>query len=133
MSIYDAMAQVDDSCAGYLNAVPEEPRASARNLLQYLALRRHDLRRPQALLASQGLSSLGRMESHVRSGLERVLNILHVLNGTEWAPALDRAPGPHGLRPSCKSGFLSDRKPDTPRSALHRFSNRPVFSRRRMR
>jgi hypothetical protein len=46
-------------------------------LIHYLALRRHDIRRLQEQLAALGLSSLGRMESHVlaggdRSGLEGV-------------------------------------------------------------
>ncbi|MBA5876525.1 MAG: hypothetical protein GDA66_18550, partial [Nitrospira sp. CR1.2] len=40
-------------------------RWSARNLLQYLALRRRDLRPLQHRLACLGLSSLGRCESHV--------------------------------------------------------------------
>jgi pyruvate kinase len=38
--------------------------ASARNLMHYLALRRHDIRHLQSRLASLGLSSLGRTESH---------------------------------------------------------------------
>ncbi|MGZ5537796.1 MAG: pyruvate kinase, partial [Chthoniobacterales bacterium] len=40
-------------------------RKSARNLIHYLALRRHDLRELQEQLAALGLSSLGRTESHV--------------------------------------------------------------------
>jgi pyruvate kinase len=55
--------------------------ASALNLLQYLALRRHDLRHVQPQLTSRGLSSLGRTESHVRQSLETVLQVLHVLDG----------------------------------------------------
>ena len=41
----------------------DDQQASARNLLHYLALRSHDLRGAQPLLASHGLSSLGRTES----------------------------------------------------------------------
>ena len=35
--------------------------ASARNLLHYLAVRRHDIRKLQENLSALGLSSLGRM------------------------------------------------------------------------
>ena len=40
-------------------------RASAQNLLAYLALRRQDLHRLQLQLSAQGLSSLGRSEAAV--------------------------------------------------------------------
>ncbi len=42
---------------------------SSRNLLHYLALRRHDIRPLQDKLASYGLSSLGRSESRVLANL----------------------------------------------------------------
>ncbi len=53
-----------------------EHRASAANLIHYLALRRHDIRQLQTELASLGLSSLGRNEQHVMGGLDAVLRIL---------------------------------------------------------
>ena len=90
--IHEAMARVDDACAGYLNAIPDDQQASARNLLHYLALRSHDLRGAQPLLASHGLSSLGRTESHVRHGLETVLKVLHALDGSSWDTLMDSAP-----------------------------------------
>jgi len=86
------MARIDHECAAYLTAIPDEQQASARNLLHYLALRRHDLRHAQPLLASHGLSSLGRTESHVRDGLETVLRVLHMLEGLPWNRAFDTAP-----------------------------------------
>ena len=49
---------------------------SAKNLLHYMALRRHDLRQLQAALASHGLSSLGRSESQVAGSLDAVLKAL---------------------------------------------------------
>src|SRR6516164_2107681 len=58
---------------------------SARNLVHYLALRRHDIRQVQEELAVIGLSSLGRTESHVLAGIEAVLKVLHRLVGREWA------------------------------------------------
>src|SRR6516162_3690871 len=57
---------------------------SVRNLIHYLALRRHDIRELQEELAALGLSSLGRMEAHVLAGIEAVLKLLNRLAGREW-------------------------------------------------
>ena len=57
---------------------------SARNLLHYLALRRHDLREFQERLAELGLSSLGRTEGYVMGGLSAVLSVLRRLKGSKW-------------------------------------------------
>src|SRR5271157_3495671 len=54
---------------------------SARNLVDYLALRRFDLRTTQRKLAELGLSSLGRSEGHVLYNLDVVLMILYRLAG----------------------------------------------------
>ena len=51
-------------------------RASARNLVHYLALRRCDIRRLQLELGQHGLSSLGRSEGYVLANLEEVLDRL---------------------------------------------------------
>lgn len=72
-----------------MQSIPDAQRASARNLVHYMALRRHDLRHAQLLLASHGLSSLGRTESHVRESLETVLHVLHALDGTVWESTLN--------------------------------------------
>lgn len=72
---------------------------SARNLLHYLALRRHDLRPLQLRLAALGLSSLGRAESHVLATVDAVLRALHRLIQRDGdlpdpvTPALDFAGG----------------------------------------
>jgi pyruvate kinase len=60
-------------------------RDSARNLLHYVALRRGDIRALQKRLASLGLSSLGRTESHVLDNLTAVTRILHCLVGRPWS------------------------------------------------
>ncbi len=67
-------------------------RASARNLVHYLALRRHDIRQVQEELAALGLSSLGRTESHVLAGLDAVGEILGRLAGIPFKPLAVRAP-----------------------------------------
>jgi pyruvate kinase len=59
---------------------------SARNLIHYLALRRHDIRQLQEQLAALGLSSLGRTESHVLAGIEAVLKVVHQLAQRAWLP-----------------------------------------------
>jgi pyruvate kinase len=84
LPVHDAMARVDAEFASYLETIPRKQQASARNLLHYLALRCHDLRHAQSTLAAHGLSSLGRTESHVRSGVASVLSVLHTLEGGTW-------------------------------------------------
>ena len=60
--------------------------SSARNLLHYLALRRHDIRELQNNLARNGISSLGRSESHVMSNLDKVLRLLHRIVDRPYQP-----------------------------------------------
>ena len=60
--------------------LPQEHTDGARNLLHYVALRRHDIRQLQQDLAAIGLSSLGRTESHVRASIGAVLRVLTHLN-----------------------------------------------------
>jgi pyruvate kinase len=67
-------SSIDDACV--------QSKESMRNLLHYLALRRHDLRELQPKLASMGLSSLGRTESSTLAGLDAVIAALEVLSGT---------------------------------------------------
>jgi pyruvate kinase len=72
-----------------VNGLAATYRDSARNLLHYLALRRHDLRELQTRLSSLGLSSLGRSESCVLPTIDSVLHILHRLRDRH-----DPAPSP---------------------------------------
>lgn len=69
-----------------LDPVHPSYRASAGNLVHYLALRRRDLRPLQSRLAKLGLSSLGRAESHVLATLDAVLEVLHRLTGLPRPP-----------------------------------------------
>jgi pyruvate kinase len=65
----------------HLEGVPIHPdhSVSARNLLSYLALRRHDIRALQVKLAKLGLSSLGRCEANVIPSVDRVIEVLQRL------------------------------------------------------
>ena len=69
-------------CQSLLDAVHPTYRESARNLLQYLVLRRHDLRPLQQRLAALGLSSLGRAEAHVLATVDALLHTLAQLTGS---------------------------------------------------
>ena len=70
---------------------------SARNLLHYLGVRQHDIRRLQDNLSTLGLSSLGRMEAHTLANLEAVLGALYRLDGREAPEPLEMRP-PVGFR-----------------------------------
>lgn len=68
------------SAQHWIDAADPRHRASARNLLHYLALRRRDLRIIQHRLSVLGLSSLGRAEAHVLATLDAVLVLLRRLH-----------------------------------------------------
>ena len=57
---------------------------SARNLVHYVSLRRHDIRELQQDLGRLALSSLGRLESHVIATLDALLALLYKIADKEW-------------------------------------------------
>jgi pyruvate kinase len=63
--------------------LPPERVLSAENLLRYLALRSKDIRPLQDRLTCLGLSSLGRVEPHVKATINAVLHNLYQLSGRE--------------------------------------------------
>jgi pyruvate kinase len=70
--------------ASELDRIPPEHRKSALNLLHYLSLRARDVRSLQEALASIGLSSLGRAESHVMHNVLLLLKHLHHMLRHSW-------------------------------------------------
>ena len=80
------MTALADRHADRLAAIDPAHQAGARNLLHYLALRSGDLRPLQLELSRLGLSSLGRAEPHVLASIDKVLGLLHRLNGRDWTP-----------------------------------------------
>lgn len=78
-----------EGCRESLGAVHPNYRASAENLLHYLAMRRHDLRPLQMRLAQMGLSSLGRAESSVMATVDAVVGALYRLGQRPWCPPTD--------------------------------------------
>lgn len=94
------MLELEATALAEQNELHESYRESAKNLLHYLALRRHDLRHIQESLAAQGLSSLGRAESHVRANvdsIERVVRRLVANNNGDSLPANDALSYEDGL------------------------------------
>ena len=67
---------------------------SAINLVHYLGIRRRDMRPLQERLAAAGLSSLGRMESHVLANLNAIIELLRCALGSNPADEIS----PHGRR-----------------------------------
>lgn len=65
--------------AARIAAVKERHRISARNLVHYVELRRHDIRELQGRLTRFGLTSLGRTESQVLPGIDALLATLTAL------------------------------------------------------
>ena len=80
-NIRGEMIAMEGQFAQELHLVHRAHQESARNLLHYMALRRHDLRQLQTRLTSYGLSSLGRSESQVISNLDAVLAALASIAG----------------------------------------------------
>jgi len=62
-----------------IGGVARAHRGSARNLVHYVAVRRHDLRPLQVAMAAHGLSSLGRMESIVHPWIDTVIETVDAL------------------------------------------------------
>ncbi|MCE9533240.1 MAG: pyruvate kinase, partial [Planctomycetes bacterium] len=98
-ALHQELLELDQKTAPDRRGLSSEYEASARNLLHYVGLRRHDLRHLQERLASLGISSLGRSEGATLDTLQSVLRLTSLLQGRA-APAMvnvtDHAEG-HGL------------------------------------
>jgi pyruvate kinase len=81
--LWQHLTEIDREPPDALKQMSSGFRDSARNLLHYVALRRHDLRDLQERLASLGLSSLGRSEACTLANLEGVLKLISLLQGCE--------------------------------------------------
>ena len=84
-AIRDRMLQLEAMHSQDVTLAGDEYKASARNLLHYLALRQHDIRELQVELSHFGLSSLGRAESHTLASVDAVLAVLHRLANRGYA------------------------------------------------
>jgi pyruvate kinase len=87
-----ALTALEAEWSGALDEVHANHRASARNMVHYVELRRHDLRRLQDALTALGLSSLGRSEPYVLATLDAVMRNLRSMGGKPPAKQ-EHAPG----------------------------------------
>ena len=90
---------VEVEFAAAIARIPAKRRASARNLVHYLALRRHDQRKLQRDLALSGLSSLGRCEAHVLASVNLLREALWAMRGHRRTLPVDDAPVDHHSGP----------------------------------
>ena len=75
-----------------LQHVNPSHQSSTINLIHYLGLRRRDIRSLQERLAAVGLSSLGRMESHVFANLNAIIDLLSCALGKKSADKISLPP-----------------------------------------
>ncbi|HEX3135139.1 MAG TPA: pyruvate kinase [Planctomycetota bacterium] len=101
----------EQEAAKRLAEIPAARRASACNLIHYIALRSQDLRRLQRDLALNGLSSLGRCEAHVLASVERLRSALRAMlgqrekTGDSASLPVDQRSGPHELSRQAQAVF----------------------------
>ncbi|MGC2459073.1 MAG: pyruvate kinase [Gallionellaceae bacterium] len=86
------LKELENSSAEKLQQANPIHRASAINLVHYLGLRRRDMRPLQERLAAAGVSSLGRMESHVLTNLNAIIDLLRCALGKNSADKILPAP-----------------------------------------
>lgn len=82
LSISDLREYLQESCGSNISSIQNLKLGclkSAKNLLQYLALRRIDIRPLQERLMLQGLSSLGRAEPHVLASVDAIISSLQCI------------------------------------------------------
>jgi pyruvate kinase len=91
-AIREQLLEVAEGWRPWIKGRDADRDASARNLLQYLALRGHDLRELQDPLVALGLSSLGGSEGHVQASVDAVLDALDAV--ARHPPAASSAPPP---------------------------------------
>ena len=107
-ALRQALIESESQLKGPLCDVASAHRASAVNLVHYLAMRRMDLRQLQDRLARMGVSSLGRAETHVLANVDKVLGILHRLAGRPWSPLSRQEPAGFGHGASLLSRHATD-------------------------
>lgn len=82
-AVRSEMLRAEGSAGAALRGLHGTFSDSARNLVHYTVLRRHDLREAQHRLVELGLSSLEGSASHVMQNMEAVLRVLRRLEGSE--------------------------------------------------
>ena len=89
--LLDSLELAESEWSEWLAAVIPGYDQSARNMVQYWAIRQYDLRELQSRLGAFGLSSLGGSESHVEATLRLVRSAVAAMLEDTWHPP-ERAP-----------------------------------------
>jgi len=84
--LLDSLEVAESEWSDWLAAVASGYGHSARNMVQYWAIRQYDLRKLQSRLGAFGLSSLGRSESHVEATLRLVRSAVVAMLEDTWHP-----------------------------------------------
>jgi len=79
IKIHQEMSKLESQSLSSSSMVHGTHRDSARNLVHYMALRRHDIRGLQESLTELGLTSLGRSEAHIKLAVEILIGLLRQL------------------------------------------------------
>jgi len=82
--LYEEVVEAEATADALAARVHKKYRLSARNLLHYLLLRQHDLRKIHDKLSDQGISSLRSSEGYVFDNLSKALRLVKLLQGKEW-------------------------------------------------
>ena len=87
-ALRDDLLEAEHSNTARIDAVAAPRRESARNLVHYVAFRRHELRPLQEALARYGLSSLGHLESNVLARMEELITTVTALLESHERPPI---------------------------------------------
>src|SRR5262245_33754649 len=96
-NLKQAVLDVETIAEDEIALVHPERRVGARNLVDYLAIRRQDLRELQRELYAMGLSSMGVVHRHVMASIEAALRIVDCLAGDD--SGLSASPSRPALSP----------------------------------
>lgn len=108
-AMWQEMQRKAEDRQNYVKQLPEQNRAAALNLIQYLTFRSYDIRLIQDQLHDLGLSSLASSESHIASQLLSVLSRLNDALGNKYSqpdfPHITREAAENELRLKCHKLF----------------------------
>ncbi|MBT8220274.1 MAG: pyruvate kinase [Bacteroidia bacterium] len=84
LAIYDNIIEYEPLAKKIATNSHPAHKLSAMNLLGYLVLRAHDLRKLHDALSDHGISSLRTCEGYVHSNLYNVIKLVKMLQGKKW-------------------------------------------------
>lgn len=97
VELRDELLALEHASSNILQSIHPSHLSSTIDLIHYLGLRRRDIRPLQERLATVGLSSLGRMESHVFSNLDAIIDLLSCALGKKLPEDISLPPDTTGM------------------------------------